>query len=253
MGRPGLRLFQPGHLPSEASFSLTTSAIPARGPAARSGLRPSEEPEAGLLPGTPLPPTPLSQAAGLGVGAGKFLQQPEVSRPGPRVLFLRLLPVSRNLARAGPAGPLRRCPPSPSLGGRPGRLERRRRLGFLSSPLAGFPPAHLPLTQLCCHPSPVTCDAQGLRPLGSVPRVCPSYLLLAPVPFPLYPSLPGLCHPSFASALQQHKPMCSRLSSTPEFYASSRPFPTAYNALGKPPLTRQTPTHPSRSAQHHPL
>lgn len=102
-----------------------------RGPGAAPAS--AESGRRGLLPGPPIPPTPLSP----GAGRGKFLQQPRGEPPPPP----GSCPSSSYLSPGGRSvGPR----PSPSLGGLPGRPERLRRLDFLSPPLAGFLPAHLP-------------------------------------------------------------------------------------------------------------
>ena len=203
MGRPGLRLFHPGPLPSKAPrFPFRLRPPPSR----------PEEREAGLLPGPPLPPTLLSQ----GVGAGKFLLQPRGEPP--RALGSCSSASYLSPGASGAKGPRDRSVGArpAQLGGRPGRLENRRRLGFLS--------AHLPLIQLCRRPSPVTCDdAQGLRPFGSVPRLGLPFIFgagtsrISPAP-----KSSGLCHPSSAPTLN-NTALCAAacLSSTPEFYASA--------------------------------
>ena len=216
MGRPGLRLFQPGPLPSEAPrFPFRLRPPPSRPSGPRRGavtrLRSSEEREAGLLPGPPLPPTLLSQ----GAGAGKFLLQPRGEPP--RALGSCSSASYLSPGASGAKGPRDRSVGArpAQLGGRPGCLERRRRLGFL--------PAHLLLIQLCCRPSPVTCDAPGLRPFGSVPRLGLPFIFGAGTsPISPAPKSSGLCHPSSAPTLN-NTALCAAacLSSTPEFYASA--------------------------------
>lgn len=253
----GCGCFSPALCPLRLRGFLFACDLPHPGPRARGAEPgPSEEREAGLLPGPPLPPTLLSP----GAGAGKFLLQPRGEPPRPLGSCSSASYLSPGASARRARGTAPSVPAPPSLGGLSGSLERRRRLGFL--------PAHLPLIQLSCHPYPVTCDAQGLCPFGSAPRLGLPFIFGAGTsPISSAPKSSGLCHPSSAPTLN-NTALCAAayLSSTPEFYASARlsfsthklllptsqpPLPVAYNA--KPPLTRQTPTHPSRSAQHYPL